>query len=123
MGEREVTVDGRSVMVRDAGDPDGYPVLYFHGTPGSRLDVSFGDDVAEQMGVRIISFDRPGYGRSASAPFGLRRIALDAQAIADVLALDPFATLGWSGGGPFALAVAAATSLCRQAALVNHGSS
>jgi pimeloyl-ACP methyl ester carboxylesterase len=94
-------------MVRDAGDPQGVPVVYFHGTPGSRLDVSFGDELATGMGVRVISLDRPGYGRSDPGPFGLSRIASDAEAMADGAGVGRFAALGWSGGGPFALAASA----------------
>lgn len=107
MDEREVRVDGRAVMVRDAGDPDGSPLLYVHGTPGSRSDVRFGDDSARHMGVRVISFDRPGYGGSAPAAYSLGSVARDAGAVADSLGVDRFASLGWSGGGPFALAAAA----------------
>ena len=95
-------------MVREAGDPTGTPVLYFHGTPGCRLDVAVGDEIAATLGVRVISFDRPGYGGSDGAPFGLRRIAEDAEAVADSCGLARFATMGWSGGGPYALAAAAA---------------
>ena len=98
---------GRSVMVRDAGNPAGVPVVYFHGTPGSRLDVSFGEDVAKGMGVRVVSFDRPGYGRSDAGPYSLSRIAADVGVIADRLGVGRFAALGWSGGGPSALAAAA----------------
>ena len=104
---REVWVANRLVVVRDVGDPDGVPVVYFHGTPGSRLDVAFGDAVARTVGARVVSFDRPGYGGSAPAAFGLARIASDAEAVADLLGLERFATFGWSGGGPFALATAA----------------
>jgi len=107
VGEQAITVGERSVMVRDAGDPDGAPVLYFHGTPGSRLDVGNADDAAAADGIRLISFDRPGYGRSDPAPYGLHQVALDAAHVADRLGVDTFATLGWSGGGPFALATAA----------------
>lgn len=107
MGERGIDVGDRSVMLRDAGDPEGVPVVYFHGTPGSRLDVSFGDELATGMGVRVISFDRPGYGRSDPGPFSLSRIARDAEAIADGIGVGRFAALGWSGGGPFALAASA----------------
>jgi pimeloyl-ACP methyl ester carboxylesterase len=107
MRERTVDIGGRSVMLRDAGDPDGRPILYFHGTPGSRLDGAVGEDQAYLDGVRVISFDRPGYGRSSPAPYSLRRIAEDAGRIADHLGLGRFATFGWSGGGPFALATAA----------------
>ena len=107
MSDQEIFVDKRAICVRDAGDPEGSPVLYFHGTPGSRLDLSFGDQIARERGVRLISFDRPGYGRSDPAPFGLRSVAEDGRAIADRLGLDRLATFGWSGGGPFALAAAA----------------
>lgn len=107
MIEREVFVDGRTVRVHDAGEPQGRPIVYFHGTPGSRRDVVFGDESASGLGVRVISFDRPGYGGSQFAPYSLSSVAHDAAAIADVLGLDRFAALGWSGGGPFALATAA----------------
>jgi hypothetical protein len=53
MDDREVLVGGRTVCVREAGDPDGMPVLHFHGTPGSRLDLDFGDRVAQELGVRV----------------------------------------------------------------------
>jgi pimeloyl-ACP methyl ester carboxylesterase len=105
--ERDVEVEGRTVMVRDAGDPEGFPLVYFHGTPGSRLDVTFGDELSQELGVRVISFDRPGHGRSEPASYTLESVARDAAAVADNLGVDRFATLGWSGGGPFALAAAA----------------
>lgn len=107
MIEREIITGRHPVFVRDAGDPQGSPVIYFHGTPGSRLDVTFGDEIAARLGVRVLSFDRPGYGRSGSAPYSLVSVAHDVAAIADTLGLDQFATFGWSGGGPFALATAA----------------
>lgn len=81
--------------------------MYFHGTPGSRLDLCFGEQLAAERGVRLVSFDRPGYGGSTAAPFGVASIGADAHAIADGLGVDRFATLGWSGGGPGALAAAA----------------
>ena len=108
MVEYEVSVGGRSVMVRDTGDVGGACVVYFHGTPGSRLEVDFGIEVAQRMGLRVISFDRPGYGRSDAAPSSLGVVAKDVECIVDELGVDRFATFGWSGGGPFALAAAAA---------------
>jgi len=93
--------------VRDAGDPDGWALVYMHATPGSRLDMSFCDELAAAKGVRIVSFDRPGYGRSTPARFGLETVAHDAASVADELGIDSFAVLGQSGGGPFALAAAA----------------
>src|SRR5215472_888086 len=105
---REIEIDrgDRVLRVRDAGDPDGAVVIYFHGTPGSRLDLSFDEQAAAEHGVRLVTFDRPGYGGSTAAPFGLASIAADAHAIADGLGVGRFATLGMSGGGPGALAAA-----------------
>jgi pimeloyl-ACP methyl ester carboxylesterase len=80
--------------------------LYFHGTPGSRLDLAFGDRITMQSGVRLVSFDRPGFGGSSAGSFGLMTVARDALVIADHLGLEEFATLGLSGGGPYALAAA-----------------
>lgn len=108
MKQFEVPVAGRgSVMVRDAGDERGVPVVYFHGTPGSRLEAGFGDGIAHRMGIRVISFDRPGYGRSESSGTDLGLVARDVEVVLDRLEVDRFAAFGWSGGGPFALAAAA----------------
>jgi pimeloyl-ACP methyl ester carboxylesterase len=105
---REIEIDrgDRILRVRDAGDPDGAVVIYFHGTPGSRLDLSFGEHAAAEQGIRLVTFDRPGYGGSTASPFGLASIAADAHAIANGLDVARFATLGMSGGGPGALAAA-----------------
>jgi hypothetical protein len=67
--------------------------MYFHGTPSSRLDLCFGEQLAAEYGVRLVSFDRPGYGGSTPASFGLASIAADAHAIADELGIARFATL------------------------------
>jgi pimeloyl-ACP methyl ester carboxylesterase len=106
--EQDVVLGDRIMRVREAGDPNGFPVLYFHGTPGSRLDVAFGDEIAAAHGVRLLSFDRPGYGGSSPGPFGLASVGRDALCVTGQLGADRFATLGLSGGGPFALATAAA---------------
>ncbi len=108
MREAEIDRGNRTLRARDAGDPDGAVVMYFHGTPGSRLDLCFGEQLAAERGIRLVSFDRPGYGGSTPAPFGLASIAADAHAVADALGVHRFATLGMSGGGPGALAAAAA---------------
>jgi pimeloyl-ACP methyl ester carboxylesterase len=104
--EHELALGENIVKIRDAGSPSGIPVVYFHGTPGSRLDLTFGDDIAIDVGVRLVSFDRPGFGGSSASSFGLTSVARDAIAIADHLDIEEFATLGLSGGGPFALATA-----------------
>lgn len=103
-----VTIDDVTLGVRESGTADGLPVLHFHGTPGSRLELAWADDAVAQAGVQLVTFDRPGYGRSTQVPFSLSRVAHLAMELADRLGWQRFATLGWSGGGPFALATAAA---------------
>ena len=105
--ETELAVGDRVLRIRDTGAIDGHPIVYFHGTPGSRLDLVFGEEHVNRQGVRIVSFDRPGYGGSTESAFGLSSVARDALSIADSLGLGAFTTLGLSGGGPFALATAA----------------
>jgi pimeloyl-ACP methyl ester carboxylesterase len=83
-------------------------VFLLHGTPGSRLGPFPRARVLYELGVRLITFDRPGYGRSDR--HARRRVAdaaADVATIADALGLDRFAVLGRSGGGPHALACAA----------------
>ncbi len=86
------------------------PVFYFHGVPSSRLDfLMFGSDsLAERLGLRVVAVDRPGCGESDFQR--LRKIVdwpADVLVLADSLGLDRFSVLGWSGGGPYALACAA----------------
>lgn len=100
--------DGRTLAYAEYGTPDGTPVVYCHGTPGSRLLAAVFRDAAERRGVRLIAPDRPGVGRSDPDPDRtLGDWADDAAALADGLDIDDFAVLGFSGGGPNALAVAA----------------
>jgi pimeloyl-ACP methyl ester carboxylesterase len=105
--EHDVEAGGIILRVREAGDSCGEPVIHFHGTPGCRLELAFADDVIEAAGVRIIAFDRPGYGGSTQTPFSLASVAKMALEVADQFGVDQFRTTGWSGGGPFALATAA----------------
>ena len=97
--------DGRLLGYAEYGDPEGKPVFYFHGLPGSRLDWPFSDadDSAAQLNARIIAVDRPGMGLS---DFKRDRKILDwpddVIELADALQVDRFAVLGISGGGPYA---------------------
>jgi len=102
------SADGRQLAVRVSGNPSGHPVIYLHGTPGSRVGPFPRGRVLYKLGVRLISFDRPGYGGSDRQP-GRRvaDVAHDVEAIAGQLGLDRFAVVGRSGGGPHALACAA----------------
>ena len=99
--ERHVEVGGHTLRVREAGDPGGRPLVYFHGTPSCRLEPAFADRPAAELGVRLVSFDRPGYGESPPVRFSLGSVARDTAVVADALGIDRFATHGQSDGGPF----------------------
>jgi pimeloyl-ACP methyl ester carboxylesterase len=107
---REGEVDlpgGGSVAFREWGDPEGRPVVFLHGTPGSRL---FFPDPALRFapGVRVLTFDRPGYGRSTPPDVpSLAAVAEIVGRLADHLGLDRFPVVGFSGGGPATLACGA----------------
>jgi pimeloyl-ACP methyl ester carboxylesterase len=103
-----VTADGRGLLLREWGSLDGSPVIAHHGTPSCRLDRPGSEADDGRTGVRVISFDRPGYGGSPPRPGrNVGAAAEDVAAIADALGLDRFAVYGVSGGGPHALACAA----------------
>jgi pimeloyl-ACP methyl ester carboxylesterase len=102
------TADGRSLTVYDAGDPSGRPVLYHHGTPSSGMPFDEHVALAREQGIRLVSYDRAGYGESTRKPGrAVSDVVRDVDTIADALGLERFATWGISGGGPHALATAA----------------
>jgi pimeloyl-ACP methyl ester carboxylesterase len=105
-GQHEiVAADGRQLRVETSGPVHGTPVFLLHGTPGSRNGPRPRSTVLYRLGVRLISYDRPGYGGSTRQPD--RRVAdaaRDVTTIADALDLAGFAVVGRSGGGPHALA-------------------
>ena len=104
--ERLVRTSGNRVLrTEEAGDPKGQPVLVLHGTPGAGL--FYGPHVTDALGkgIRLIAYDRPGYGGSTSRPGrSVGDCAEDIGAIADALRIDRLAVWGMSGGGPYALA-------------------
>jgi pimeloyl-ACP methyl ester carboxylesterase len=102
------TVDGRSLGVHEGGDPVGAPVVVHHGSPASGLLPPTADRLARDGGIRLIGYDRPGYGDSTrAAGRSVADCAADVDAIADELGLERYTTWGISGGGPHALACAA----------------
>jgi len=102
------TRDGRSLTVYDAGDPDGRPIVFHHGTPMTGTPFEPHVAYARENGLRLVSFDRAGYGDSSrDAGRTVANVAKDVAVIADALGLQRFATWGLSGGGPHALATAA----------------
>jgi pimeloyl-ACP methyl ester carboxylesterase len=111
MDQRATTLtmaDGRSLTVREGGDPAGVPMLAHFGTPGSSL--LYGPHLrdAERRGVRLFSYDRPGYGGSTrKRGRTVADCAADVTAICDALGVERFCAWGLSGGGPHVLATAA----------------
>src|SRR5262249_46303400 len=100
--------DGRTLAYAVWGDPTGFPVMSLHGTPGCRLDRWPNEDVFRRLGVRFVTHDRAGYGRSDRNPGRtIADEASDVAAVADALGVESFAVSGGSGGGPHALACAA----------------
>jgi pimeloyl-ACP methyl ester carboxylesterase len=100
--------DGRTLTIAECGDPDGFSVFMLHGTPGSRFAGQGAADTYADVGARVITYDRPGYG--GSDRFRGRRVVdsvADVSAIADYLGIERFAVTGSSWGGPHSLAVAA----------------
>ncbi len=99
--------DKRLLAYAEYGDPQGKPVMLFHGTPGSRLFHHPDESIALSVGARVIVPDRPGYGLS---DFKAGRYLLDwpddVLQLADALGIDRFAVAGISGGGPYAIACA-----------------
>jgi pimeloyl-ACP methyl ester carboxylesterase len=99
--------DGRRLQAFELGKSDGPPIFHCHGNGSSRLEVLVVQAVAEQLGVRLMSLDRPGIGGSDPKP-GYRLLDWpdDVVEVADQLGIEQFAVEGLSGGAPFALACA-----------------
>lgn len=123
MGYLELTTsDGRTLEVLVGGDPEGYPWLYHSGSPSAAVPFAPVDEAARAQGLRMITWSRAGYGGSsprlpAQGPPRMVDDVSDAVAVLDHLGVGDFVTLGWSGGGPRALACAALLpDRCRAAA-------
>ena len=114
------TPDGRQLEYRVTGRLDGPAVLFHTGTPGATADFSGVTGAANAAGVRLIGYSRPGYGRSTERPGrSVADVVEDSVALLDELGVHEFRTLGWSGGGPHALACAALLpGRCKAAALL-----
>lgn len=112
------TDDGRCIDVMRGGAGDGPALVLHHGTPGDATLWFDWDEIASEAGLQLVAISRPGYASSTRRPD--RRIADAARDVAFVLEqFDApwFVTVGWSGGGPHALACAALLGTrCRAAA-------
>lgn len=99
--------DGRRLAYADCGAPDGHPIVFAHGMPGSRLEAGFFHHQAQRDGFRVLALDRPGIGFSSRQR---RRCMLDYAAdvelLVDQLGIETFIAMGWSSGGSRSLACA-----------------
>lgn len=100
--------DGRTLDVVVSGPATGPLLLWQHGTPGAATPVRIVVRAAERLGLRTVSWSRPGYGASdRQRGRTVADVAGDVTAILDHLGADRCVTAGWSGGGPHALATGA----------------
>jgi pimeloyl-ACP methyl ester carboxylesterase len=97
--------DGREVEILDNGINSERAIIFHHGTPGHASAWSSWLEEAALSGVRAISYSRAGYGTSDRNP-GRSVISInnDIAQILDAKNISKFVSIGWSGGGPHALA-------------------
>src|SRR4051812_49498205 len=106
-GREVITEDGRKLFVAASGRPGGTPVVLLHGTPGSRFGPRPRESVLYRLGVRLVAYDRPGYGESDRlGERGVAHAAEGGAAIAVSFGLERFAGFGRFWGGPHSLACA-----------------
>lgn len=105
---RTTIASGRELTYAEYGDPGGTPVVFLHGTPGSRLLAGLFDSIAGEFEVRLLAPDRAGFGQSAPWP---ERSVRDGEgfvtAVLDDAGVDSAGVVAFSGGSPYALAAAA----------------
>jgi pimeloyl-ACP methyl ester carboxylesterase len=110
MQQRMQLSGGRTLVFDEYGTTDGFPIVYMHGTPGSRKEwLLFGtDNMVGMARVRLIVPDRPGIGLSQIQPGRMiTDWADDIRQLADHLRITRFSVLGISGGCSYALVCAA----------------
>lgn len=114
------TPDGRAIEVWATGPVDGFTLVYHSGTPSAAAPWPLLDRVAQAQRVRVVTWSRPGYAGSTEQPGrSVADVATDTVTVLDALGLGDFMTVGWSGGGPHALACATLLPRrCRAAATV-----
>jgi pimeloyl-ACP methyl ester carboxylesterase len=106
--QRIATPDGRSLDLWLAGPADGQPLIFHSGSPGAGLPFGWHVRALAERGLRFVSASRPGYGGSTrQAGRSVADVVADTTTVLDHLSADRAWVLGWSGGGPHALACAA----------------
>jgi pimeloyl-ACP methyl ester carboxylesterase len=120
MTELDVTLrDGRTLHVYDQGDPNGNVVVQHHGTPGSGLVYPPDIEKARERGLRLVSYDRAGYGGSTTKPGrSVVDVVADIEDVLDALEIERYASLGGSGGCPHSFACGARSERCLAAAAI-----
>jgi pimeloyl-ACP methyl ester carboxylesterase len=100
--------DGRSLDIQVSGPQDGIPLVMHHGTPGSLVRFRVIEEAVHSRGLRLVTYSRAGYGASTrKSGRSVADVAADLEAVLDHLGAQHCLILGWSGGGPHALASAA----------------
>jgi pimeloyl-ACP methyl ester carboxylesterase len=100
--------DGRTLEYLVAGPTNGTPLVLHNGTPSAAVLFEPMVEAAARHGLRIVTHSRPGYAGSSPQPGRtVAAVAADVTAVLDELGVEEFLTVGWSGGGPHALACAA----------------
>src|SRR6476659_969991 len=107
-----MTADGRKLEILTAWGPGGSTWLWVPGSPSAAVSYPRLDALATKLDLRLVTWSRPGYGGSTARPLPLEGPRIvddvpDIEAILDALLIDEFVVVGWSGGGPRALACAA----------------
>ena len=98
--------NGRSVEVRIVGDVADGCLVYLHGTPSAAVPFTLLEEAAARHGLGVLSCSRPGYGTSTPDPGRtVASVSPDVTAVLGELGVERFVAVGWSGGGPHALAL------------------
>ncbi|HEU5404891.1 MAG TPA: alpha/beta hydrolase [Gaiellaceae bacterium] len=120
MSELDVTLrDGRTLHVYDDGDPNGNVVVQHHGTPGSGLGYPPDNELARERGLRIIRYDRAGYGGSTPNPGrSVVDVVADIEDVLDAFDVERYVSLGGSGGCPHSFACGARSERCLAAGAI-----
>jgi pimeloyl-ACP methyl ester carboxylesterase len=118
--ELDVTLrDGRTLRVFDVGDPDGKVVVEQHGTPGSGLPYPPDIELAGERGLRVLRYDRAGYGGSTPNPNrSVADVVPDIEDVLDHLGVERYVSLGGSGGCPHSFACGSLSARCLAAAAI-----
>jgi pimeloyl-ACP methyl ester carboxylesterase len=117
--------DKRKLCYAEYGDDAGFPILYCHGFPASRLEAQLAESEARRQGVRIIAIDRPGFGLSDFLPNrSIKAWPEDVKELMKFLNIDKFSVIGVSGGAPYAMSCAVCLNgrVCRLGLVSGLGS-